>query len=56
MLPVERLTTCTFGGRDLKTLYITSASSAEWFADGLFAVDVDVPGLPENRFRCFYCF
>ena len=56
MLPVKRPTTCTFGGRDLKTLYITSAASEERFAGGLFAVDVSVPGLPENRFRCFQGF
>lgn len=54
-MPVDNITTCTFGGPDLKTLYITTAtggSSADLrFAGGLFALAVDVPGQPENRFR-----
>jgi sugar lactone lactonase YvrE len=56
-LPVSAVTTCTFGGPQLRTLYITSAgggvgqTKGERFAGGLFALDVDIPGLPENRFR-----
>jgi sugar lactone lactonase YvrE len=56
-MPVEKVTTCTFGGPDLKTLFITSAGggsgsgSGERFAGGLFTLAVDTPGLPENRFR-----
>lgn len=56
-MPVASVTTCTFGGPDLKTLYITTAGGGvaqaqrERFAGGLFAVSVDTPGLPENRFR-----
>ncbi|MEX2319322.1 MAG: SMP-30/gluconolactonase/LRE family protein [Bauldia sp.] len=56
-LPVAAVTTCTFGGPDLKTLFITSGGGGvgqergERFAGGLFALAVDVPGLPENRFR-----
>lgn len=53
-MPVTNITTCTFGGDDLKTLYITTASIAapggERLAGSLFALAVDVPGLPENRF------
>jgi sugar lactone lactonase YvrE len=58
-LPVSRVTCPAFGGKDLKTLYITSARegltpeqlAAEPTAGGVFAIEVDVPGLPENLFR-----
>ncbi|CAN5383406.1 SMP-30/gluconolactonase/LRE family protein [soil metagenome] len=51
-MPVTNITTCTFGGPDLKILYITSARfQNERLAGSLFALSVDVPGLPENRFR-----
>lgn len=53
-MPVSRPTSCAFGGPDLTTLYITSArtglSSAaldrQPMAGCLFALDVEVPGLP----------
>ena len=52
-LPVSRPTGCAFGGRDLRTLYITTARSGlsksrldrEPLAGSLFAIDVDIPGL-----------
>lgn len=50
-LPVSNPTTCTFGGPDLHTLYITSARSADQFSGSIFSVDVEVGGLPEQRFR-----
>lgn len=56
-MPVAAPTTCTFGGPDLKTLYITSAGGGsamargERLGGGLFALAVDAPGLPENRVR-----
>jgi sugar lactone lactonase YvrE len=50
-LPVSKPTTCTFGGNDLKTLYITSARSDEQFSGSVFALETDVGGLPEGRFR-----
>lgn len=54
-LPVTNPTCPCFGGPDLKTLYITSASqklSEEHLAEhpmegALLALDVDIPGLPE---------
>ncbi|WP_429819512.1 SMP-30/gluconolactonase/LRE family protein [Ensifer sp. B1-9] len=53
-MPVTNITTCTFGGADLKTLYITTASilsgPGERLAGSLYAMRVEVPGLPENRF------
>lgn len=56
--PVERPTSCTFGGTDLDTLFVTSTSqnmspaelAAHPLAGGLFAAKVDVRGLPEPRF------
>ena len=56
-MPVAAVTTCTFGGPQLKTLFITTAgggaglANSEQLAGGLFALAVDVPGLPENTFR-----
>jgi sugar lactone lactonase YvrE len=51
-VPVTRVTTCTFGGPHLKTLFITTGRHAdERLSGGLYALPVDVPGLPESRFR-----
>ncbi len=57
-LPVQKPTSCMFGGPDLATLYVTSAIwdlkgaalEAQPLAGGLFALDVGVRGLPETRF------
>jgi len=57
-LPVSRPTSCAFGGPDLKTLYITSARAGLSAADldrqplagCLFAIDVEVPGMPVSAF------
>ncbi len=50
-LPVSTPTTCTFGGTDLRTLYVTTAASGSRLSGSLFAIRLDVPGLPENRFH-----
>lgn len=58
-LPVNRVSMCAFGGRDLKTLYITTAwegmtpeeRKKEPLAGGVFAVALDVAGIAEPRFR-----
>ena len=58
-VPVSRPTCPAFGGPDLKTLYITSAREGltpeqlalEPLAGGVFAINVDVPGLPENLLK-----
>lgn len=54
-MPVDNITTCAFGGRNLRTLFITSArggsGARERFAGGLFALKVETPGLAENVFR-----
>jgi sugar lactone lactonase YvrE len=57
-LPVPQVSSCAFGGPDLRTLYITTARvgmSAQQLAEAplagrVFAVDMDVPGLPETPF------
>ncbi|MBO9648666.1 MAG: SMP-30/gluconolactonase/LRE family protein [Variovorax sp.] len=57
-LPTSHITNCAFGGPDLRTLYITSATSgltpeqraAEPLAGGLFSVRLDVEGLPAPWF------
>ena len=57
-LPVPQVTSCAFGGPDLDTLYITTASlrmdraalSRQPLAGALFAADPGVRGLPEPVF------
>ncbi len=58
VMPVQRPTSCMLGGGDLKTLFVTSASihldavalAKGPLAGGVFALDVNVAGLPEPRF------
>jgi L-arabinonolactonase len=57
-MPVQRPSSCMFGGPDLKTLFITSAcAELDWkslrkgpLAGALFALEADVAGLPETAF------
>ncbi|HYF21694.1 MAG TPA: SMP-30/gluconolactonase/LRE family protein [Ramlibacter sp.] len=57
-LPVPRPTSCCFGGADLRTLYVTSASvrlseqelAAAPLSGSLFALEPGVRGLPEPMF------
>jgi sugar lactone lactonase YvrE len=57
-VPAMCPTMCAFGGDDLRTLYVTSARQerapeelARWpQSGGIFAMRVDVPGLPEPQF------
>lgn len=57
-LPVERVTSCAFGGEDLCTLYITSARTglgptelaAQPLAGALFSVRLSQPGRLAHRF------
>lgn len=57
-VPAVCPTMCAFGGPDLKTLYVTSARQrreadelARWpQSGGIFAMRVDVAGLPEPKF------
>ena len=57
-VPAKQVTSCAFGGADLGTLFITTASQrlteeqrrAQPLAGALFAVEPGVRGLPEPRF------
>lgn len=52
-MPVRNITTCAFGGADLGTLYITTASiltdQSDRLAGSLFALDAEVPGAAAFR-------
>ena len=58
-LPVTNPTCVCLGGRDLKTLYVTTARKflsrqqlrEQPLAGSVLAIEVSVPGLPEHRFR-----
>jgi sugar lactone lactonase YvrE len=54
-LPISNPTSCTFGGPNLTTLYVTSAalgtSAQENLAGALFSIETGVRGLPARRFR-----
>jgi len=57
-IPVQRPTSCTFGGEDLSLLFITSARigldesslSQQPLAGSLFVVETNVHGIPEPKF------
>jgi len=57
-LPVQRPTCPALGGPDMRRLFLTSARtglsegelSAQRGAGGVWAIDVDAPGVPEGRF------
>ena len=57
-LPVSKPTSVAFGGADLRTIFVTSMRyglteqelAAEPLAGGVFAIHVDVAGLPAMRF------
>lgn len=54
-MPVTNITTCIFGGRDLTTLYVTTASNGvaatERLSGGLFSIRTNVKGLKEHRVK-----
>ena len=56
-IPVQNITTCTFGGPDLRTLYVTTAKieapARDRLAGGLFAIQTEIAGQPENQFLAF---
>lgn len=57
--PCSQVSSCTFGGRDLNTLFVTTAAvglspqqlQQEPLAGGLFAVNPGITGLPANLFH-----
>jgi sugar lactone lactonase YvrE len=58
-VPAKNVTSCAFGGKDLKTLFITTASismspedSIKYpLAGNLFAIDLNVKGVPAFFFK-----
>jgi sugar lactone lactonase YvrE len=56
-MPVKNITTCTFGGADLTTLFVTTATAdaprGDRLAGSLFSIQTKTQGQPENCFR-FY--
>ena len=52
-MPVKNITNCVFGGKDLKTLYVTTASNKvanQSDLDGsLFAINLNYQGLEDNK-------
>jgi sugar lactone lactonase YvrE len=54
-MPVKNITSCVFGGADLTTLFITTASAeaprGDRLAGSLFSIQTEVRGQPENRFK-----
>jgi len=58
-VPAKNVTSCAFGGKDLKTLFITCASlymspediTKYPLAGNLFAIDLDVKGVPAFLFK-----
>ncbi len=56
-MPVRNVTTCTFGGEERRTLYVTTAAAdaaiSDRLAGGLYAIETDVCGQRENKFCVF---
>ena len=60
-LPVSRVTDCAFGGADLRTLFVTTASfgmsdserETEPMAGDVFAIPTDVDGVEKGMFSGF---
>jgi sugar lactone lactonase YvrE len=50
-VPAANVTSCAFGGPDLRTLYITTAAGPGRSGGALFACQVAVAGLPANPYR-----
>ena len=57
-VPIANVTNCVFGGKDLKTLFITTARqglSKEYvkknpYAGSIFAIDLSIKGIEDNNF------
>ena len=54
-MPTRNITNCTFGGKDLNILYVTTAASpadaGDRLAGSLFAIRTEVRGVPDGRFH-----
>ena len=49
-IPAANVTSCAFGGPDLRTLYITTAAGPGWSGGALFACQVAPAGLSANAY------
>jgi sugar lactone lactonase YvrE len=56
-MPVNNITACTFSGPNLRALYVTTAAAeaarSDRLAAGLYVLEAEIPGQPENRFCAF---
>ncbi len=56
-MPTANITSCAFGGEDLKTLYVTTAAApsapGDRLAGSVFTIQSVVAGQPENRYCAF---
>ncbi len=54
-VPTEKVTSCAFGGADMRTLFITTGGGSgvpgEGIAGGIFAASTPVAGMPSERVR-----
>jgi sugar lactone lactonase YvrE len=50
-IPAANVTSCAFGGPDLRTLFITTAAGPGRSGGALFTCQVEVAGLPANPYR-----
>jgi sugar lactone lactonase YvrE len=50
-IPAANVTSCAFGGPDLRTLFITTAAGPGRAGGALFTCHVEVAGLPANPYR-----
>ena len=53
-LPARNVTSCSLGGNELRTLFVTSghaADGSEPEGGAVFTTEVAVPGLPEPVFK-----
>ena len=52
-MPVQNITNCIFGGNDMKTLFITTASNDEENKNNLdgslFAINLEYQGIEDNK-------
>ena len=52
-MPVENITNCIFGGKDMKTLFVTTASNEgknKNELDGnLFSINLNYQGIEDNK-------
>ena len=49
-IPALKPTTCAFGGDDMRTLFVTSARSNDRLSGSVFSLQIDVPGVPIQRY------